>query len=84
MEHLSVVGIVLLEGWNSLFEYPSALLERRGNVWKKFFIDILRDSTSEDHKFPRWRIARRRSFQTSWRYDVVEKGELEAFPETFL
>jgi len=86
--HLAVVDIDLIEYLDSPFGSPPEVVEDRVDDWKRGFIDVLKNSSSKDRKFLRWRIVHtsvyRRPDSPMKGYDIVASGELEVFPETSL
>jgi len=57
------------------------------NVWKRHVVEILKDSPSKEHKFLRWEVyeTRRSPYGIFGGTKVIlEEGELEVLPETFL
>jgi len=60
------------------------LLEGGQKAWKRGLIDVLKKSPSKERKFLRWRFIATRSYSDYPRSRVLEKGELEVFPETYL
>ena len=55
-------------------------------VWKRRLIEILKASPSKERKFLRWVVCEREKSCGLLKYirEVLEEGELEVFPETFL
>jgi hypothetical protein len=76
-ENLVVIEIDFIYGD---YEEPGDAPDERQEAWKRDFVDVLKNSPSQDRKFLRWRTTR-----GEWqRYDVVASGELEVFPGTSL
>ena len=53
-------------------------------TWKRHLIEVLKDSPSKERKFLRWKVTEVPNFTYPHHDVVVEVGELEVLPETFL
>jgi len=53
-------------------------------AWKRYLVEVLRDSPSKERKFLRWRVREHWNHGFIWYTIDVEEGELEVLPETSL
>jgi len=83
-KHLSVVEIDLVEEQEDLPRGPQYLLGDTRKAWMRGLLDVLKDSPSKDRKFLRWKVIGTWSVYDHPRIRVLESGELEVLPETFL
>ena len=76
----------LLEDMATTFQLSDQELEALRDAKKRFFLEVLKKSSSKSRKVLRWRTVRRwysrESDEAPQAYKVVESAELEVLPET--
>ena len=94
LKHLAVVDVDFVtspfytgETGTADGELYVARIEADLKAWKRHLIEVLKDSLSEERKFLRWATFEQqgsRGFARFLQPMVLEEGELEILPETFL
>ena len=92
LERLAIVGLDFFaspfradEVGKANDELYAARIETDLKAWKERLIEVLKDSPSKERKLLRWEVCeKRRSYSFGYLDVVLEEGELEVLPETFL
>ena len=95
LKHLAVVDVDFVtspfytgEAGTAGGELYAAWIQVHLKAWKRHIIEVLKDSPSEERKFLRWATfeqqGSRSGFARFLQPIVLEEGELEVLPETFL